>query len=380
MYCLINTYTAKYNYVMLNIKNTIHKVLHITTDTAFACSVQKQMEKFNIKVEIIGAGKEALKQLKKTDAEIVLLDYDLSEKNDIDLFSYFNTAENSPAFIALISPGEDYAILQALKSGATHYIVKHSGQINVDLLYAIMQNIFTRSCRENDHIRQQQKLNSDKEKDALIANMSHDIRTPMNVIMGISGILSHTKLDAKQKEMLETLSSSTKLLMKLINNLLDINSPRVKNIEVEKEQKKEPKKNPYKLQKNAGEETKGTVLLVEDYQPNVMVATIMLDNLGFQVEVVESGLEALNKIASRNTPYTAILMDVQMPGMDGFETTRRIRLLEKEKGFKNNILGVTAHALAGDKDRCLESGMNDYMSKPIHPDIIARKISALINS
>jgi two-component system, sensor histidine kinase len=63
--------------------------------------------------------------------------------------------------------------------------------------------------------------------------------------------------------------------------------------------------------------------------------------------------------------------------MDGFETTRRIRELEKAKGFRHYIIGVTAHALAGDRERCLEAGMNQYMSKPVQPDILAQKLAIL---
>ena len=66
-----------------------------------------------------------------------------------------------------------------------------------------------------------------------------------------------------------------------------------------------------------------------------------------------------------------------MQGMDGLETTKRIRAMEKDKSFNHIIIGVTAHALAGDRDKCLQSGMNDYVSKPIHPEILAQKLKQL---
>jgi two-component system, sensor histidine kinase len=69
-------------------------------------------------------------------------------------------------------------------------------------------------------------------------------------------------------------------------------------------------------------------------------------------------------------------MDVQMQDMDGFEATKQVRAIEKEKGIRHFIIGVTAHALAGDRDKCLDAGMDDYMSKPIHPDLLAQKISS----
>jgi CheY-like chemotaxis protein len=122
---------------------------------------------------------------------------------------------------------------------------------------------------------------------------------------------------------------------------------------------------------------RGTVLVVEDYAANVMVATMILENLGYTVDVAPSGAEAIRKVQGRRTPYIAILMDVQMQDMDGFETTRRIRALEKTLGFRHFIIGVTAHALAGDRDHCIEAGMNEYMSKPVHPDILAQKLGTL---
>ena len=119
------------------------------------------------------------------------------------------------------------------------------------------------------------------------------------------------------------------------------------------------------------------ILVVEDYYPNIMVVTMMLEHLGYHVDVAKSGAEALSKVQSREEPYAAILMDVQMHEMDGFETTRRIRRIEDEKGFHHFVIGVTAHALAGDRDRCLEAGMDDYMSKPINPDLLEKKLSRL---
>ncbi|MDX2027223.1 MAG: ATP-binding protein [Alphaproteobacteria bacterium] len=121
----------------------------------------------------------------------------------------------------------------------------------------------------------------------------------------------------------------------------------------------------------------GTVLVVEDYAANVMVVTMMLENLGYSFDVANCGTEALEKVQARSQPYTAILMDVQMHDMDGYETTRRIRAMEKEKGFRHFIVGVTAHALAGDREKCLEAGMDDYMSKPINPDLLAERLGTI---
>ncbi len=121
----------------------------------------------------------------------------------------------------------------------------------------------------------------------------------------------------------------------------------------------------------------GTVLLVEDYPAGMLVSTMIIEHLGYAVEGATSGLEAVEKVRAATKPFMAILMDVQMQGMDGFAATKIIRALEREKGWFHPIIAVTAHALAGDRQRCIDAGMNDYLSKPIHPDMLAQKLAAL---
>src|SRR5262245_58271864 len=114
-----------------------------------------------------------------------------------------------------------------------------------------------------------------------------------------------------------------------------------------------------------------TILVVEDYGPSATVAILMLEHLGFNVIAAENGHQAVVTVWNAATPFAAILMDLQMNDMDGFETTRRIREIESERGFRHPIIGVTAHALTGDRERCLAAGMDDYISKPVHPEILA---------
>ncbi len=122
--------------------------------------------------------------------------------------------------------------------------------------------------------------------------------------------------------------------------------------------------------------SKQRILIVEDYPPNVLVASNYLDNLGFRYDVAVNGVDAIEKV--KNNYYFAILMDVQMPGMNGFETTQHIRTYEKQKGKKPiHIIGMTAHALAGDRDRCISAGMDDYISKPFNFDELKDRLYLL---
>jgi PAS domain S-box-containing protein len=107
------------------------------------------------------------------------------------------------------------------------------------------------------------------------------------------------------------------------------------------------------------------ILLVEDNPINQKVAVKLLSKAGFSVDTANNGVEALQALQSGS--YQMILMDVQMPEMDGFEATLRIR----NSGMPYQdipIIAMTAHALKGDREKCLEAGMNDYVSKPINAD------------
>ena len=115
---------------------------------------------------------------------------------------------------------------------------------------------------------------------------------------------------------------------------------------------------------NRGKERSLSILLVEDVYINQMVATEVLSTLGHTVEAVDNGLQALD--ALRQKDYDLVLMDCQMPEMDGYTATREIR--SYASGVLDPtipIIAMTAHAMSGDKEKCLECGMNDYISKPI---------------
>jgi two-component system sensor histidine kinase/response regulator len=105
------------------------------------------------------------------------------------------------------------------------------------------------------------------------------------------------------------------------------------------------------------------VLLVEDNAINRQVASELLEGLGLVVTCAVDGRDALAKFAGQ--PFDLVLMDVQMPNMDGYEASRRIRA---DSGQSVPIIALTAHAMAGDRERCLSAGMDDYLTKPIDPD------------
>ena len=117
-------------------------------------------------------------------------------------------------------------------------------------------------------------------------------------------------------------------------------------------------------------ESPSRVLLVEDNAINQLVASEMLTHFGCSTEVANNGSEAVELIKA-NT-YDLVLMDCQMPVMDGYEATAEIRNWEKETGRKETpIVALTANALSGEKEKCLQVGMNKFMTKPFTMDSFA---------
>ena len=108
------------------------------------------------------------------------------------------------------------------------------------------------------------------------------------------------------------------------------------------------------------------ILLAEDSKANQTLAIALLTRAGHTVEVAQNGREALDRSAAEE--FDVILMDVQMPEMDGHEATERIRAREAGTGRRIPIVAMTAHAMKGDRERCLEAGMDGYVSKPIRPE------------
>jgi CheY-like chemotaxis protein len=117
----------------------------------------------------------------------------------------------------------------------------------------------------------------------------------------------------------------------------------------------------------------GHLLLVEDNTVNIKVAKVMLDKLGFTFDIAMDGHAAVDLLAKNR--YDLVLMDCQLPGIDGYEATRHFRQMEQERDQpRTPVVALTANAMQGDRESCLRAGMDDYLTKPIALSILRQKL------
>ncbi|MEO0405914.1 MAG: response regulator [Cyanobacteria bacterium P01_A01_bin.135] len=115
----------------------------------------------------------------------------------------------------------------------------------------------------------------------------------------------------------------------------------------------------------AAQANRPTVLVVEDIPANQDLMMVVLRKFGYGATVVGDGKEALAQV--QRQAYDIVLMDCKLPGLDGYETTRRLRQMAVPNAYLP-VIGLTARAMFGDRDKCLAAGMDDYISKPIQLD------------
>jgi CheY-like chemotaxis protein len=120
------------------------------------------------------------------------------------------------------------------------------------------------------------------------------------------------------------------------------------------------------------------ILLAEDSKVNQTLAVALLESHGHRVSVAGNGRQAVDKLAADR--FDVVLMDVQMPELDGWEATRQIRRRERSAGGHQPIIAMTAHALKGDREKCLEAGMDGYVAKPIRPQELFEAMAAVLSS
>ena len=219
-------------------------------------------------------------------------------------------------------------------------------------------------------------------KTRFLANMSHDIRTPINGILGMLAIVD-TCRDNKDKmdDCLAKIDVSAKHLLSLVNDVLDMTKLERDTFTLESK--------PFNLDRvciEAAEKTPPAgdlrgkrLLVVEDNELNMEIAEFMLKSTGAEVVPVYDGESAV-KAYTQAAPgtYQAILMDLMMPVMDGYAATRAIRCSGRPDAGTIPIIAMSANAYAEDVQKCLDTGMNAHISKPLYKDVMLETIERFV--
>ena len=204
-------------------------------------------------------------------------------------------------------------------------------------------------------------------KSELLANMSHEIRTPLKGVIGMTELALDSRPSAEQREHLETIKSAAESLLTVINDILNFSKIEAGNMETEEAD--------FSL-RGCQSSRCLHILLAEDNHVNQIVAIRTLEKQGHSVVVANNGLEALSLLDQQS--FDLVLMDIQMPEMDGLTATKTIRESERQGGSRIPIIAMTAHAMKGDRERCLESGMDGYVSKPISGKALEEAITSAV--
>jgi CheY-like chemotaxis protein/HPt (histidine-containing phosphotransfer) domain-containing protein len=188
--------------------------------------------------------------------------------------------------------------------------------------------------------------------------LSHDLRTPLNCLMGFLHLLEQTPLTAEQINYVKALQKATQEMNHLIHQKFQVPLDEQKNEAV------------FQMQEGDFVLAEKKVLLVEDNSVNLLLMQSILQKWKMQITTAENGLKAVQ--ACQEKQFDVILMDIQMPEMDGIAATQLIR--EKSLNQQTPILALTANALPGYEEECKAANLDDYITKPVLPHRLAKKL------
>jgi CheY-like chemotaxis protein len=203
-----------------------------------------------------------------------------------------------------------------------------------------------------------EKIVSDDPEDIMLEKLSHNLKTPLNAIMGYSQLLLRDKgMDTEQRKYLHTITENSTDLLNQIDTLLN-----------EQEKRTGREKIP-----GLGKMDIDSILIVDDVSFNRTLLRIMLERHGYVLDEARNGKEALDKI--RLNKPDLILMDITMPVMDGIEALKEIR--KSESKISNlPVIAVTAQSRKGNKERLLSAGFDGYLQKPFKEEELMKMIKA----
>jgi CheY-like chemotaxis protein/signal transduction histidine kinase len=371
-----------------------NRVLVVEDDYATSKLLSNYLHKWGYDPTIVNSADQTLKILQKERFLAILMDIVLPDANGLDLLQKIReikNAKSTPVIVCSVEAEQQKAFLM----GAVEYFVK---PINYKYLIEVLTNYRLRKDSNillvDDDIPSLNLLREAVERNGLKAIAYSDSTKVIDSIMNMQLDLAIIDLDMpelsgielieqiKSKEHfrklpiiiytgMESYETAVKRIDGLFENLLQKSSTSIEDLQDTINQMISRYEEPSTQEEI--KEIKDTVkiLLVEDYKHSQIIVTRLLKKNDFDtIVVVENGQEALDAVKQQH--YDLILMDMQMPVMNGFEATKKIRELKQYKDTP--IVALTAFAMKGDREKCLDAGTTDYIPKPIDSQEFIQKV------
>ena len=388
---------------MTTSQTTVARLLVVDDSIVIRMSLRDLLANEGYEVLLAERGEKGLEMLRSESVHTVILDLVMPGRSGVEVLREIKTDEKLALIpVVMLSAFSDRDdLLACLELGAEDFVVKPWDER--ELLARLRSMVRLKCALDAAVVAQQTAEAANRSKGEFLTHLSRQIRTPMRDVLGMARLLLDTELNREQRQYVETIQSSGDALLTIINDILDFSKINAGKLDIE------PR--PFDLQVVTGEvaqplakrsQEKGRddttpefvprqsvaeartasalhdarilaertcrVLLAEDSIVNQKVATRMLEKLGCRVDVATNGDEAVAMWAQ--LPYDVVFMDCQMPELDGYGATGKIR--EREGPDRHTpIVAMTAGVMERDREACLAAGMDDYINKPVSAAVLA---------
>jgi CheY-like chemotaxis protein len=325
-------------------------ILFVEDSQTQALSVQFMLEKTGrFDVTLANNAMDALELLQEDPLpDAIITDIVMPEITGFELTAAIRTDERLQEIPVLLttSKSSQENMLESLKCGANSFIPKPLTESLVSLLDYIIDNHELREDSNSDEVVMK------------VADQTHEISGSKAHIIDM---LYSTIIVAQDKSL--KLEECFKELKEVKSSLREL-----------------PKKHHSETPSKKSDNRNIKILIVDDTDINRMICSRLLASLGYDHEVAENAQQVINMVKARYNDFDLIFSDCQMPEMDGFEMTRRIRTYEKDHNYKQKpIIALTANVHEEDQNLCYDAGMNDFLSKPFRKNDIDNCIKKWIN-
>ena len=334
--------------------HTSAKVLVIDPDPGNSLLLQKSIgtNDETIDIQFLDSLKEGMLFLQKHQVDLVFISEEFPEAEWFVFQNNIHEIDAATSMVVILNPAKkNTASKDYEKRGIDSINIQYVGPALVTIISHKVQVV----RRLTDELNNRTKNAFQKEEKIFLGEISHKIRNPLNSIIGFSAAMLKTNKNEEEREFLGAIKTSGEDILKVIDEKLNITG--YSNYV--------PDSHPFTQRPlttvHFAEIMKLKILLVEDDMFNIKLVEHLFSEYGMKADIALNGKFAIEKIALNK--YDLVLMDMEMPEMDGYTATRYTR---NELQNQVPIIALTANALEGEREKCMEAGMNEYMTKPIN--------------